>query len=221
MDLLSNLLDVRVRGLHLSHSRSRGHKNIFIHRCPEDQKTLQQVKINYTITYIINIITVYSSTGIYQICDKLWINKHITLVNAYIRTLCLPITKDTLRLQGLTKLDQLVSRMMYSPFRAQNRMDEWSNGCPAYWRTEGKAQKYSQITVGTDFLCRCRKFFLYLFKSMNSLFLWMASMIGRSFGCKWRRTGVPIRSWGRYPRRGTALIHIKYILLQNVQFPFC
>lgn len=51
------------------------------------------------------------------------------------RTLCLPITKETLRLQGLTKLDQLVSSMMYSPFRAQKRMDEWSKGWPAHWRT--------------------------------------------------------------------------------------
>lgn len=40
---------------------------------------------------------------------------------------------------------------------------------------------------------------------VNSLFLWIANIIGRSFGCRWRRTGVPIRSWGRYPRRGTAL----------------
>lgn len=56
------------------------------------------------------------------------------------RTLCLPITKETLRLQGLTKLDQLVSKMMYSPFLAQNLMDEWSNGCPAHWRTAEEKQ---------------------------------------------------------------------------------
>lgn len=52
-------------------------------------------------------------------------------INTHIRTLCLPITKETLRLQGLTKLDQLVSSMTYSPFRAQKRMDEWSKGWPA------------------------------------------------------------------------------------------
>lgn len=46
----------------------------------------------------------------------------------YMRTLCLPITKETLRLQGLTKLDQLVSMVMYSPFLAQKRMEDWSNG---------------------------------------------------------------------------------------------
>lgn len=40
------------------------------------------------------------------------------------RTLCLPMTKETLRLQGLTKLDQLVSRVMYSPFFAQKRIEE-------------------------------------------------------------------------------------------------
>jgi len=51
------------------------------------------------------------------------------------RTLCVPMTKETLRLQGLTKLDQLVSRMMYSPFRAQNRKDVWSKGWPADCRT--------------------------------------------------------------------------------------
>jgi hypothetical protein len=40
--------------------------------------------------------------------------------------------KETLQLQGLTKLDQLVSMMAYSPFRVQNLMEEWSNGWPAY-----------------------------------------------------------------------------------------
>lgn len=53
--------------------------------------------------------------------------------NTHVRTLCLPITKEILLLQGLTKLDQLVSSTMYSPFRAQKRMDEGSMGCPAYW----------------------------------------------------------------------------------------
>lgn len=57
----------------------------------------------------------------------------------HMRTLCRAMTKDTLRLQGLTKLDQLVSMVMYSPFRAQKRMDEWSNGCPAYCKTMEKS----------------------------------------------------------------------------------
>lgn len=53
----------------------------------------------------------------------------------HMRTLCLPMIKETLRLQGLTKLDQLVSMMMYSPFRAQKRM-EWSKGWPAFCKTD-------------------------------------------------------------------------------------
>ena len=31
----------------------------------------------------------------------------------------------------------------------------------------------------------------------NSLFLWIASMRGRSSGCRNRSTGAPRRSWGR------------------------
>lgn len=112
------------------------------------------------------------------------------------RTLCLPITKDTLWLQGLTKLDQLVSRMTYSPFRAQNRTDEWSNGCPAYCRTADKNTVRS-IDTQVKLFFECN--------SDASLFLWMASIMGRSLGCRCRRTGVPIKSWGRYPSSGTAL----------------
>ena len=52
-------------------------------------------------------------------------------------------------------------------------------------------------------------FFLHLLNSVDSLFLWIPNIVGRSLGCRWRRTGVPIRSWGRYPRRGTALMHRK------------
>lgn len=37
------------------------------------------------------------------------------------------------------------------------------------------------------------------------LFLWMASISGLSLGCSCTSTGVSIRSWGRWPRRGTAL----------------
>ncbi|TNN43568.1 hypothetical protein EYF80_046231 [Liparis tanakae] len=57
------------------------------------------------------------------------------------RTLCLPMTKETLRLQGLTKLDQLVSMVTYSPFRAQKRIEEWSNGWPADCRTVGDGRE--------------------------------------------------------------------------------
>lgn len=42
----------------------------------------------------------------------------------YMRTLCLPMTKETLRLHGFTKLDQLLSTVMYSPFLAKKRMEE-------------------------------------------------------------------------------------------------
>lgn len=38
----------------------------------------------------------------------------------------------------------------------------------------------------------------------DSLFLWMATIIGLSSGWMQSRTGVPTRSWGRYPNRGTA-----------------
>lgn len=121
----------------------------------------------------------------------------------HMRTLCLPITKETLRLQGLTKLDQLVSRVMYSPFRAQNRTDEWSNGCPAYWRTIER-QITRQLVDDGEVFCNSTQSFNWL-NAVDSLFLWIPNIIGRSFGCRWRRMGVPMRSWGRYPRRGTAL----------------
>lgn len=39
-------------------------------------------------------------------------------------TLCLPMMKDIFLLQGLMKLDQLVSSVMYSPLRVRNRMGE-------------------------------------------------------------------------------------------------
>lgn len=39
-------------------------------------------------------------------------------------TLCLPMMKEIFLLHGLMKLDQLVSRVTYSPFRARNRMGE-------------------------------------------------------------------------------------------------
>lgn len=39
-------------------------------------------------------------------------------------TLCLPMMKETFLLHGLTKLDQLVSSVTYSPFRARKRMGE-------------------------------------------------------------------------------------------------
>lgn len=39
MDLLSQLLDVRVHGLHLSCVRRWSHKYILVHRAPEQQQT--------------------------------------------------------------------------------------------------------------------------------------------------------------------------------------
>lgn len=122
------------------------------------------------------------------------------------------MTKETLRLHGLTKLDQLVSSMMYSPFRAQKRMDEWSNGCPAYWRTAEKA-KMTEIRTGTE----RKKVCLHRINSADSLFLCIPNMMGRSLGCRWRRTGVPIKSWGRYPRRGTALRNTQRVISHSVK----
>lgn len=42
----------------------------------------------------------------------------------YILTLCRPMMKEIFLLQGLMKLDQLVSSVMYSPLRARNRRGE-------------------------------------------------------------------------------------------------
>lgn len=39
-------------------------------------------------------------------------------------TLCRPMMKEIFLLQGLMKLDQLVSNVMYSPFRVRNRRGE-------------------------------------------------------------------------------------------------
>lgn len=38
-------------------------------------------------------------------------------------------------------------------------------------------------------------------------------MVGRSLGCRWRRTGVPIKSCGKYPSNGTALQWKKTLLI--------
>lgn len=51
-------------------------------------------------------------------------NKQRTEIVTHMRTLCLPMTKETLRLHGFTKLDQLLSTVMYSPFLAKKRMEE-------------------------------------------------------------------------------------------------
>lgn len=48
-----------------------------------------------------------------------------------VRTLWRPTMKATLRLQGLTKEDQLVSMVRYSPLRAHILKGAYSNGCPA------------------------------------------------------------------------------------------
>lgn len=42
----------------------------------------------------------------------------------HILTLCRPMMKEIFLLQGLMKLDQLVSSVMYSPLRARNRRGE-------------------------------------------------------------------------------------------------
>lgn len=67
---------------------------------------------------------------------------------------------------------------------------EAKNNMAGWWWGQFSATRHA---------CLCRS------NAVDSLFLWIANIIGRSFGCRWSRTGVPIRSWGRYPRRGTAL----------------
>lgn len=67
--------------------------------------------------------------------------KKWTKIVTYMRTLCLPMTKETLRLHGFTKLDQLLSMVMYSPFLAKKRIEEWSNGWPAHCKTVGGERK--------------------------------------------------------------------------------
>lgn len=74
-------------------------------------------------------------------------------LTTHVLTLCRPTMKATLRLQGLTKEDQLVSMVRYSPFRAHIRRGECSKGCPADWRTEGRTKdvktmiEYNYITI--------------------------------------------------------------------------
>lgn len=118
MDLLRYPLNVKVHWLH--HSRVRSPKNVFIHRAPGSEN-------KHSGDFLASPAVVkWASDLFFQI--RLRYN-----ANTHVRTLCLPITKEILLLQGLTKLDQLVSSTMYSPFRAQKRMDEGSMGCPAYW----------------------------------------------------------------------------------------
>lgn len=55
----------------------------------------------------------------------------------------------TFRLQGLTKEDQLVSMVRYSPLRAHILKGAYSNGCPANWKTETRPQ-YRQVWESCD-----------------------------------------------------------------------
>lgn len=108
--------------------------------------------------------------------------------------------KATFLLQGLIKEDQEVSMVRYSPLRAHIRKGECSNGCPANWRTERESEScalpLSLKKINGQRLERGRE--------SDSLFLWMATIMGLSSGWRYSRTGVPTRSWGRYPNRGTA-----------------
>lgn len=63
-------------------------------------------------------------------CRHLW-----ACLSPYVRTLWRPTMNATFLLQGLTKEDQEVSIVRYSPFRAHIRNGECSNGCPANCRT--------------------------------------------------------------------------------------
>lgn len=115
MNLFTNFLDVRVHDLPPMEWWCS--KHIFIHRTPVNRHNVPVSKLkkrNY-------------ADG----------KKQRTKTVTYMRTLCLPMTKETLRLHGLTKLDQLLSTVMYSPFLAKKRIEEWSNGWPAYCKTVG------------------------------------------------------------------------------------
>lgn len=79
-----------------------------------------------------------------------WINAGAT----YVLTLCRPMMKATLRLQGLMKLDQLVSKVMWSPFWQRKRTGECSNGdCPAYFNTtQSMMRKKNEDKWDTEFV---------------------------------------------------------------------
>lgn len=57
--------------------------------------------------------------------------------------------KEIFLLQGLTKLDQLVSSVTYSPLRARNRRGEESKGCPPDCTT-GREEPVSTCAAGGD-----------------------------------------------------------------------
>lgn len=121
-------------------------------------------------------------------------------MNTYVLTLWRPTMKATFLLQGLIKEDQEVSMVRYSPFRAHIRKGECSNGCPANWRTERESESCALPLS----LKKRNGQRLERGRDSDSLFLWMATIMGLSSGWRYSRTGVPTRSWGRYPNRGTA-----------------
>lgn len=105
MNLFTDFLDVRVHDLPPVEGRCS--KDIFIHRTPEPRGNTSEHSPTQKSHYF------------YRCRPKL---------PTHMRTLCLPMTKETLRLHGLTKLDQLLSTVTYSPFLVKKRMEEWSKG---------------------------------------------------------------------------------------------
>lgn len=100
----------------------------------------------------------------------------------YVRTLCRPTMKATFLLHGLMKDDQLVSRVRYSPLRARIRRGEWSNGCPANWRTdEGRTKTRSMNSAA-------QKFTIELCLSLES---------PTHFSCEWPPLGVCLLDAGK------------------------
>lgn len=77
--------------------------------------------------------------------------------DSYVLTLCRPMMKATLRLHGFMKLDQLVSKVTWSPFWQRRRTGEWSNGdWPAYFSTtQNKKRKFTK-RVGKMSHTACR-----------------------------------------------------------------
>lgn len=78
-------------------------KDIFIHGTPEPRRNTSEHPPTQKSHYF---------------------NRRGLKLPTHMRTLCLPMTKETLRLHGLTKLDQLLSTVTYSPFLVKKRMEE-------------------------------------------------------------------------------------------------
>jgi len=201
MDLLSYLQDVRVRCLHMADSCDGRHENVFIHRAP-DKQTHRQIETHQTASFKQKLIDLHIVQTVYH--------PNLLLLKKYLHAdFVSSNNKGDLSAPGVDKTGP--ARVQDDVFsisctdadgRVVKRLPCTLNNCRERWNKKEKNQTMADMKHWS-FIC-----FIWL----DSLFLWMASMTCRSLGCRWRRTGVPIRSWGRYPRRGTALIQTKHII---------